>query len=138
MIVVDSNVLMYAAGAEHPHKGPSVDFLQRVAEGEIDAIVNAETLQEVLHRYRSIRRWEDGRRVYDLTRRLFPSVQPITDEILDEARRLLDRYTHLVARDAVHAAVCRHVHARALCSYDTDFDSIAEIRRIEPGDDLIV
>jgi predicted nucleic acid-binding protein len=66
LILIDANISMYAAGAEHSHKGPSVAVLRRVALGEIDAAVDAEVLQEILRRYRAIWRWEEGREVYAL------------------------------------------------------------------------
>ena len=133
MILVDANILMYAAGAEHAHKEPSIRWLERVARGDVTATINAETLQEILHRYRAIKRWKDGRQVYDLARQLFPSVVPISADILDQARVLLDRYPTLMARDALHAAVAMDEQCEAICSYDRDFDRIAGINRIEPG-----
>ncbi len=132
MILVDSNVIMYAAGVDHPRKAPSVEFLQGVAEGRIEAAVDAEVLQEILHRYRALNRWGDGRRVYDLARRIFVEVIPITVEILDRARLLLDEYDGLMARDALHAAVVEFHSLEAICSYDHDFDRIKTIRRTEP------
>lgn len=132
MILVDANVLMYAAGAPHPSKARSVRFLERVAEGEEDAVLDAEVLQEVLHRYRALDRWEDGRTVFDSARTLFPVVLPITVEVLDRARTLMDAYPHLLARDALHAAVVIHHELEAVCSFDTDFDPVAGVRRIEP------
>jgi uncharacterized protein len=132
MILVDSNVLMYAAGAEHPNKLPSVAFLERVANGEVEATIDAEVLQEILHRYRALGRWQDGRRVYDLTRALFPSVVPVTAEALDRARALMDRNEGILARDAVHGAVVLTHGFEAICSYDRDFDGIPGIVRREP------
>ena len=134
MILVDANVLMYAAGAAHPHKAPSVAFLRRVAEGEVEATIDAEILQELLHRYRSIGRWEEGRRVYDLTRTLFPTVVPVTAEVMDRARELMDGDETLLARDALHAAVVLTEGYEALCSFDGDFDGIQGIVRRVPGD----
>ncbi len=134
MILVDSNILMYAGGAAHPYKTPSIAFLETVATGDVEACVDAEVLQEILHRYRAIRRWADGRLVYDLSRRLFPLVIPITADILDRARSLLDEHDDLVARDALHAAVVVHEKLDAICSYDDDFDEIEGLRRIEPSD----
>lgn len=133
MILIDADVIMYAAGADHPHKRPSVVLLERVASGEVEATIDAEVLQEILHRYRAIGRWEDGRRVYDLTRQLFPSVVPVTAEILDRARRVLDADRHIMARDALHAAVVVTEGLEAVCSYDRDFDRIKGIVRREPG-----
>jgi len=134
VIFVDANVFMYAAGAEHRHKQPSVSFVEAVAGGRVDAAVDAEVLQEILHRYRSIRRWSEGRRVYDLVRQVVARVVPVRVEILDRARALLDEYVELTARDALHAAACLHHEARGLCSYDRDFDGIAGLRRLEPDE----
>lgn len=132
MILVDANILMYAAGADHPNKKPSIGFLERVVRGEIEAVIDAETPQEILHRYRALRRWDDGKAVYDLARQIFTEVLPITADVLDRARSLLDRYPNLMARDGLHAAVVE-VHGLAgLCSFDKDFDQIDSIRRIEP------
>ena len=132
MILVDSNIVMYAAGAEHPNKTPSVAFLASVADERVEAIIDAEFLQEILHRYRALNRWIEGRRVYDLARQIFPAVLPITSEILDRARILLDEYEGLMARDALHAAVVELNTLEAICSYDQDFDRISTIKRIEP------
>jgi uncharacterized protein len=132
VILIDASVIMYAAGADHPHKRPSVALLERVAAGEVEATVDAEVLQEILHRYRAIGRWEDGRRVFDLTRQLFPTVVPITAAILDRARRLLDTDERIMARDALHAAVVMAEGLDGLCSYDRDFDRARGIVRVEP------
>ncbi len=133
MILIDSNVFMYAAGAAHPNKAPSVKLLARVARGEVDATIDAETLQEILHRYQSLRRWADGRAVYALTRRIVANVIPITAEIADAAFKLIDADPTLMARDALHAAAARHIGASCLCSFDRDFDRIPGLVRREPS-----
>jgi uncharacterized protein len=132
LILIDANIFMYAAGAEHPHKAPSVSLLRSIALGEIDAAVDAEVLQEILHRYRAIRRWKEGRKVYALARRIVPSVVAITDQIVDRARDLLDRDLRLGARDALHAAVVLDRGMDGVCSYDRDLDRIAGLERLEP------
>ncbi|MEQ1858146.1 MAG: type II toxin-antitoxin system VapC family toxin [Longimicrobiales bacterium] len=132
MILVDSNVLMYAAGTEHPHKAPAARFLERVSAGGVEAVIDAEVLQEILHRYRALDRWNEGRRVYDLARAIFPLAIPVTAEVMDRARRLLDQHNGLGARDAVHAAVVETHALASLCSFDRDFDRIPGLRRIEP------
>lgn len=132
MILLDTNIIMYAAGAPHPCKAPSAALLDRIAHGTIDAALDAEALQEILHRYRAIRRWKDGRRVYDLARRLVVTVLPITADVTDQARAIMDDYPTLMARDALHAAVCLRAGAVAICSYDADLDVVAGLRRVEP------
>ena len=133
MILVDANVLMYAAGAEHVNKAPSLALLKGVASGEVEAALDAEVLQEVLHRYRAINRWAEGRYVFDRARQIFTAVLPITVEIVDFARFLLDDSPGISARDALHAAVVTTQGLEALCSYDRGFDRVKGIRRIEPG-----
>lgn len=132
MILVDANVPMYAAGAPHPFKAPAVRFLERVADGEVEGVVDAEVLQEILHRYRVLGRWTDGRRVFDLTRTIFPLVLPVTAEVMDGARAILDRHAGLMARDALHAAVVRVNGLDGICSFDRDFDQVPGLRRVEP------
>jgi predicted nucleic acid-binding protein len=132
LILADSNIVMYAAGAEHPFKRRSTRFLESVAEGRIDAAIDAEALEEILHRYRALRRWSEGRQVYDMARTIFPTVIPVTAEILDRARALLDVHSQVMARDALHAAVVECHSLDAICSFDRDFDRIRGIRRIEP------
>lgn len=123
---------MYAAGADHPHKVPSVSLLRRIALDEIAAAVDAEVLQEILHRYRAIRRWQEGRQVYALARRIVPLVVAITDRIVDRARDLLDADARLGARDALHAAVVLDRGMEGVCSYDRDLDRVTGLRRLEP------
>jgi hypothetical protein len=132
MILLDANIFMYAAGSDHPAKAPSLNLLGRIARGEVEAAVDAEVLQEILHRYRALSRWDDGKTVFDLARRIVPVVIPVTAEVVDAARRLLDRYPNLMARDALHAATCLLGGAPNFCSYDKDFDGIAGITRLEP------
>jgi len=132
LILVDANVFMYAAGAAHPHKQPSLTFLRRIAAGEVEAAIDAEVLQEILHRYRAIGRWDEGGRVFDLARRIVPTVAPITVEIVERAREILDAHHSVSARDALHAAACQLVGAASICSYDRDFDDIAGVTRMEP------
>jgi uncharacterized protein len=132
VILVDSNILMYAAGAEHPNKPEAVAFLEQAARGQIDAAVDAEVLQEVMHRYRSLRRWKDGRRVYALTRDIFPHVVPITSKIVDRAKELMEEDGSLSARDAVHAAVVLTHEMKGICTFDRDFERIPGCSRIAP------
>ena len=132
MILIDSNVFMYAAGSAHACKQPSSAFLEQVIDGRVEAAIDAEVLQEILHRYRALNRWAEGRQLYDAVRTMFPVVLPITGEILDRARALLDDYSRLMARDALHAAVVQCHSLEAICTFDTDFDRIRGLRRVEP------
>jgi uncharacterized protein len=132
VLLVDANIFMYAGGAEHPHKAAAVAQLERFAGGEEEGAIDAEILQEILHRYRAIGRWREGGRLYDLVRRVIPLVFAIDERLTDRARDLLEQYPHLMARDALHAAVVFEHGLRGICTFDRDFDGIRGLARVEP------
>jgi predicted nucleic acid-binding protein len=134
LILVDANILMYAAGSEHPNRVSSIRFLERVARGEVEAAVDAGVFQEILHRYRAIERWQEGCLVYDSVRQIFPVCYPITVDITDEARSLLDTYQGISARDALHASVVLMNQLDAICSFDSGFDQIRGVTRAIPDE----
>ena len=55
-VLVDTAVIMYAAGAEHPLRDPSRRVLSRVGTGDLDGVISVEIVQEIFHRFLSIRR----------------------------------------------------------------------------------
>ena len=63
-VFIDSNIPMYVAGANHPHRAPAVRFLERVRRGEVEASTSTEVLQEILYRYSALRRLDLAREVY--------------------------------------------------------------------------
>jgi predicted nucleic acid-binding protein len=134
VIIVDTNIVMYAAGGAHPFKAPALRLLERVAGGAVAAAVNAEALQEILHRFQGSARWPDGLRMCALTRQIFPVVVPITEGVMDRALAVMQQYPALTARDAVHAATALAEGVRGLCSYDADFDQVLGLRRLLPDD----
>ena len=132
MILVDANILMYAAGGVHPHREKCLAFLEDVSAKKVAATIDAETLQEILHRYRAVNRWAVGKAVYEEALTVFPDVLAITREVTEEAKAMMDRDAGLGARDAIHAAVMRVYRLSAICSYDRDFDRVPRLTRIEP------
>lgn len=131
MMFVDSNIFMYASGVESAFKVPSLRFLHRVAAGTEEACTSVEVLQEILHRYRHIDRWEQGKEVFTLAKKIVPRVLHIDMAVIEEASDLMDRYPAIYARDAVHASVCLINGIQEIVSFDTDFDMIEGIKRIQ-------
>jgi predicted nucleic acid-binding protein len=131
MLLIDASIAMYAAGAAHAYKAPSAAVLALAAAGGVHAVVDAEMLQEILHRYRAIGRASDGERVYALVRQSLPEVVAITAEVMDAANALLAGLPTASCRDAVHAAVALQLGAQ-ICSHDRDFDGFVGVSRVEP------
>jgi uncharacterized protein len=132
VILVDSNIFMYASGGEHPHRTSCLVFLDRIAERDVRAVIDAEVLREILYRYISLGRWVEGRSVFDNARILLGDVLPVTAEVMDVARRLADEYPGFRARDAVHAAAVVVYGLKGICSFDRHFDRIQGLSRMEP------
>lgn len=130
-VFVDSAVLMYAAGRDHPLRGPSLRFLDRVAEGSIHAITSVEVVQEILHRYLSLSRPDLAKIVAKDAQDMFAPVVPITHAVMRRIPELADKYPGLQARDLVHLATCIHEGVTEIVSPDKGFDQVSELRRID-------
>ncbi len=130
-VFVDSNIPMYVAGREHPHREPSRRFLARVQSGEVEGHASTEVLREILYRYASLGRTELGLEVYDLTVQICTSVLPVALADTDRARSLLADRPGVSVRDAVHAAVMMNHGIPLLASFDRGFDAIPGIERLD-------
>ena len=96
----------------------------------MEAVIDAEALQEILHCHRALRRGPEGEEVFELARAIFPDVLAITADVMDEACRILSLDQSLTARDAVHAAVVTVYALEGICSFDKDFDRIPGCPRV--------
>ena len=130
-VFIDSNIPMYVAGREHPHREPSRRFLTKVQRGEIEGCTSVEVLQEILYRYCALGKRELAREVYDLFVQICSVVLPITLAETDRARDLLDEAERISARDALHAAVMINHDIEQIASFDAGFDRVPGIRRIQ-------
>ncbi|MCI0589668.1 MAG: PIN domain-containing protein, partial [Planctomycetes bacterium] len=98
-----------------------------------DAYTDAETLQEILHRYLALRRTREGFAVFDGFARLMgPRVLPLEARECLRARALAERYSWASARDLIHLAVCLSAGIRRVLSQDRDFDRFEGIERVDP------
>ncbi len=133
MIFVDANIFMYAAGKDSPQRLPSQVFLQRVVEGGGPSVcTDAEVLQEILHRYRSLGAPDLAFRVFDSVAALGIAVLPVGIDEVSRGRRLLEAWPGLSTRDGVHLGVMEAHGLTDVLSYDKDFDKVEWVRRSEP------
>ena len=49
LIVVDTSILVYATGVEHPLRTPCRELIAAIADGEIQATTTPEVIQEFVH-----------------------------------------------------------------------------------------
>jgi hypothetical protein len=131
-LFIDTAVIMYAAGGDHPLRGPCGRILSQVGKGDLDAVTSSEVIQEILHRFFAIRQPAVGAAMARRTMDTFAPVLPITHALMRRLPDLATRYPHLQARDLVHVATCIHEGIVEIVTPDSGFDEVAEIRRIPP------
>ena len=124
---------MYVAGTDHPHRDPSVRFLEEAQDDGLELCTSTEVLQEILYRYAGLGRRELGARVYDLFVALMPEVFDVTLADTDLAKTILLSHAGISARDAVHAGVMINREVRVIATFDRGFGDIDGITRLEPG-----
>jgi uncharacterized protein len=132
-VFIDTAIVMYASGTEHPLREPCQRLLEEVADGRLEAVTSVEVVQEILHRFTALRRPGVGATMAQATLDLFAPVLPITHAVMRRMPDLIERYPGLAARDLVHVATCLEEGIADIVSPDRGFDSVPEINRIDPA-----
>lgn len=131
--LLDTNIFMYAAGQEHPLKEPCSRVLEMVAVCPDRFLTDAEVFQEIMHRYRSVRRWSLGREAFnEFVELLHGRIEPVYAEDVVHAAILADEHPGISSRDLVHAAVAMRLGVSRIISTDTDFDRLPVVTRLAP------
>jgi len=133
MIVLDTTVLVYAKGAEHPLRAPCRELVEGIAEGAVQATTSVEVIQEFVHvRARRCGRQDAAATGYDYAELLSPLID-VTREDLRRGLALFERNDRLGAFDAVLAAAAIASNAGALVSADVAFATLAtELPHVVP------
>jgi predicted nucleic acid-binding protein len=132
VIVVDTTILVYAVGDDHPLREPSRRLLAAHRDGSIEAGTTVEVIQEFAH-VRARRR--DRHDAVDLARNYLRALTILvtTAEELERGLDLYERSPDLGAFDAVLAAVALEREAEALISGDHAYGVIDGLRWIGPA-----
>ena len=137
MIVLDTTVLAYAAGADHPLQAPCRRLVRAIADNEVIATTTIEVIQEFAH----VRaRHRDRKDAAGLARDYIELLSPllvVEEPDLREGLRLFEYGAGSGAFDAVLAAAAHAAGADALVSADAGFSAVANIRHVIPDADGI-
>ena len=118
MIVVDTNVFMYAVGREHPLRESARTFFIEQAESGGVLVTSAEVMQELLHAYLPPQRMETLEAVLLLARGRMSRIWPVEFADVELARSLVGRYAALRARDLLHVACCIRRDVNRIMTFD--------------------
>ena len=129
---LDTNIPIYAAGREHPHKQPCIQILRLVASNPNSFITSTEVLQELIHYYLSSGRWQLGFRVFSRFETVMQGrIEPIYADDTHFAAHMVGKYPGVSSRDLIHAAVMHRLGTPYIISADTKLDQIPGIRRLD-------
>ena len=130
MIFVDSNVPMYLIGDDDERRHAAERLLQGLVERDEKLVCSSEVLQEILHRYVSIRRREAIAPAFEAVKRIVDEVLPLALADVERARDILLATERLSARDGVHLAVMERNGISRIASFDRGFDGYPGITRL--------
>lgn len=123
MIVVDTTILVYAVGTDHPLRSPARALVGLVRDGTLRATTTVEVVQEFAHvRARRRSRADAAARAQEYAAGLSPLVRPEEGDLL-EGLDLFGASTGLGPFDAVLAATARR-RGWALASADHAYGQV--------------
>ena len=132
MILLDTNILIYAHGRPHSYKEPCRLLLAGIGETAPNYNIDVELLQEILHVYNSRGARSFGLEIFDILADLFPNPFPINRSEIVLARQVLERYSALSPRDAIHAAVVSTQHLEGIVTTDGAFAQVSGLTVYDP------
>lgn len=132
MILLDTTVLSYAVGVEHPLREPCRRLLRAHGDGRIEATTTIEVIQEFIH----VRARRRSRLDAVALARQYMAALPLLvtrAEDLDVGLSLFERYPVIGAFDAVLAAVALNQRVDALVSADQAFGEVPNLPWVDPA-----
>lgn len=132
MVVLDTTVLVYSKGADHPLRDPCRELIAAIADGRIEATTTPEVIQEFAHvRARRRDRADAASLAHSFAELLSPLVV-VGREQLDAGLRMFRSTPGLGAFDAVLAASAVEADAAAIVSADRAFALVEGISHAFP------
>jgi predicted nucleic acid-binding protein len=133
VIVLDTTVLVYSVGDEHPLREPSRELIEAITAGRVRATTSVEVVQEFAH----VRAQRRGRgNAVSLARyfaELLSPLMPVIGSDLEKALQLFQRHERLGAFDALLAAAALRAGADGFVSGDSAFGGISALPFVALG-----
>jgi predicted nucleic acid-binding protein len=118
VIFVDTNVIMYAVGGEHPLRREARAFFESALARRERLATSAEVLQELLHAYLPVNRLATLDAALTLAESQVADVWPVEADDVRFARALVVRHAGLGARDLLHLACCKRREVGDIKTFD--------------------
>jgi predicted nucleic acid-binding protein len=131
VIILDTTVLVYAVGDDHPLREPCARLLAAQRDGIIEMTTTVEVIQEFAHVYARSRDRTAAAQLAALYADAFPLIETNSTD-LRLGLELFARHPELGAFDSVLAGVALAHEAEALVSADRAFRSVVGLRWLDP------
>jgi len=132
VIALDTTVLVYAVGADHPLAGPCRRIVTGIASGELEATTTPEVIQEFAHVRARRRGRADAFEIASAFAVLLRPLVTVGAADLDHGLALFREHEALSAFDAVLAAVAGS-RGMTLVSADAGFTGVPDLAAASPG-----
>lgn len=130
-LLVDTAVLAYAVGDEHPLRASCRAIVEAATIGEIELHGSVEVVQEFLfHRLRRGPRADAVSQARDVA--TICVLHPFDAQVAERMLQIVASTT-VGGRDAVHAATALVQGFESIVSPDLAFESVPGLRRVDPG-----
>ena len=126
MVFVDTSVLMYAVGRDHPLRAPARRFFAEAATDQRPLATSSEVIQELAHAYLPVERFQAlgaALRIVDRTRM---EVWPLERDDVILGIELAARHPELGARDLCHLASCQRRGVTRIRTFDRTLRAAAD------------
>ncbi len=118
MIFVDTNVLMYAVGGQHPLRAEAQSFFEQTLRERTPLATSAEVLQELLHAYLPVNRLDTLDAALTLATARIATIWSVDPDDVRLARQLVHGQPELRARDLLHLATCLRRDVEGIKTFD--------------------
>lgn len=134
MIILDTTVLVYAKGADHPLRDPCRWLIDAIAQGRLEATSTIEVIQEFVHVRAQRRTRSDAAALGGDYADLLAPLLTVDEERLRRGLALFEHDDRLGAFDAVLAATAIDADVSALVSADGAFADVPDLTHVVPDD----
>ncbi len=129
---IDTNVFVYSIGDDESFRIPCQQIIVAAADESIRAATSTEVLQEIVHRYKAIRRDQLGIGLARQIMLAFRAILPVHPDAVSAMLDLVERHPQLSARDALHIAVARRAGIGIIVTADRHFQDIPGVVAMHP------
>ncbi|OGM29567.1 hypothetical protein A2630_01080 [Candidatus Woesebacteria bacterium RIFCSPHIGHO2_01_FULL_44_10] len=136
-LYLDTNIFIYSTDPKSPYFDLCRVFLGKVANEGLEVVTSVETLQEIVHYFKSLGKIDKALSVCKSVFGVVDLVLPLDLEVVDIYMGLVKKYGEIKkidSRDFIHLAVCINEKIATIVTYDKGYTLVKEVMARKPED----